>query len=156
MAENVSTSDPGLSGASAITRGVARYFWQAGWSCVREVALPNGRRADLIALSRRGEIALVEVKSGLPDFRSDMKWTEYLDFCDVFDFAVDSAFPLDCLPADVGVLVADPYGAERVRSGPRTALPPARRKAMVQRLARTAADRLMLLADPDFVPEHGL
>ncbi|MCP1336468.1 MmcB family DNA repair protein [Futiania mangrovi] len=156
MTDHAPFSEPDLSGAAAIARGVARYYWQAGWSCLREVSLPNGRRADLVALSRRGEIAIVEVKSGLADFQSDAKWGDYLEFCDVFDFAVDAAFPLGRLPQDVGVLIADAYGAARHLTGPRVALSPARRKAMVQRLARTAADRLMVLADPDFVPEHGL
>ncbi len=55
----------------AVTRGVARQFEDLGWAVVAEVALANGRRADLIALGDNGTIRIVEVKSGLPDFLSD-------------------------------------------------------------------------------------
>jgi hypothetical protein len=52
-------------------------------------------RADLLAHSLKGEITIVEVKSGWPDFAADHKkgkWKEYLAHCDRFFFAVPPDF----------------------------------------------------------------
>ena len=45
--------------------------------CVSELPLPSGRRADLVALGRGGEIWIVEIKSSIADFRADQKWMDY-------------------------------------------------------------------------------
>ncbi len=57
--------------------GAAPPFLALGYAPLAEVSLPNGRRADLMALGPRGEIAIAEVKSGLDDYRTDRKWAEY-------------------------------------------------------------------------------
>ena len=77
----------------AVTRGAARLLIALGHAPLAEVTLPNGRRADLVALGPRGEIAIAEVKSGAEDYRVDRKWGEYGPFCDVFYFAVAPHFP---------------------------------------------------------------
>ena len=56
--------------AQAIARGTARLLRSLGFSCVSELALPSGRRADLVALNERGEIWIVEIKSSLNDLRA--------------------------------------------------------------------------------------
>ena len=115
-----------------------------GWACVSEVTLANHRRADILAISARGEIMIVEVKSCLSDFASDQKWPEYLPWCDQFCFAVDGDFPIDRLPeeAQVGVIVADGFGGDFVREAEVDKLAGARRKAITLKFARLAADRL--------------
>jgi hypothetical protein len=47
-----------------VTRGAARLLADLGYTPLAEVCLPNGRRADLMALSARGEFMIIEVKSG--------------------------------------------------------------------------------------------
>ena len=42
--------------ALAIARGTARLLRSLGFSCISELPLPSGRRADLVALNERGEI----------------------------------------------------------------------------------------------------
>ena len=80
-----------------VTRGASRgCCWRWAIAPLAEVPLPNGRRADLMAIGPRGEIAIAEVKSGLDDYRTDRKWAEYAPFCDAFYFAVDAAFPRAC------------------------------------------------------------
>src|SRR6202000_3504765 len=81
----------------AVTRGAARLFVALGYAPLAEVVLPNGRRADIMALGPRGEIAIAEVKSSLEDYRTDRKWGEYAPFCDLFYFAVDPRFPRQAL-----------------------------------------------------------
>jgi hypothetical protein len=117
--------------------------------CLPEVALPNYRRADLMGISDKGELWIVEVKSSVEDFRADQKWPEYQDYCDRLFFAVSPEFPLDLLPETTGWIVADRFGAEILREAPELKLAAARRKVLTVNLARMATARLMDLADPD-------
>ncbi len=136
--------------ARAIARGVRRMFGAAGLATLDEVALPNGRRADLMTLSPDGSIQIVEIKSCVADFRADRKWPDYRDYCDALYFAVDLSTPLDILPADAGLIVADAYGASLARAAPEHRLQAATRRSMLLRFARLAAGRLYGLHDPDW------
>ncbi len=140
--------------AGAIQRGVRRLYAGYGAVSVTEFTLASGRRADVVVLRGDGTIDIVEIKSSLGDFRADGKWPDYREFCDRLLFAVDAAFPADILPADVGLIVADAYGAALVREPPVTGLAPARRKALTLRFAQAAAARLHALVDPDGA--HGM
>jgi hypothetical protein len=112
------------------------------------VPLANGRRADLLALDRSGQLTLVEIKSCRADFVADRKWRHYLDFCDRFYFAVGPGFPLDLLPPEEGLILADRFAGEILRQGPLRALGAARRKALLIRFGRASAARLQALLDP--------
>ncbi len=126
---------------SAVTRGAARVMLALGYAPLLEVTLPNGRRADIMALGPRGQIAIVEVKSGLEDFRVDRKWGDYAPFCDAFYFAVAPEFPPGVLPDDPGLIVADAFGGAVAREAPVTPLSGPRRKALTLAFARLAALR---------------
>ncbi|HEX4181588.1 MAG TPA: DNA repair putative endonuclease MmcB [Caulobacteraceae bacterium] len=125
----------------AVTRGAARLLIALGYAPLMEVTLPNGRRADLMAVGPRGEIAIAEVKSGLEDYRVDRKWGEYGPFCDAFYFAVAPHFPREILPEGPGLIVADAFGGAVLVEAPLTSLAPARRKALTLAFARLAALR---------------
>ena len=126
---------------AAVTRGAARFLTALGYAPLAEVTLPNGRRADLMALGPKGEIFIVEVKSGVEDFRTDQKWHEYRPYCDAFAFAVSPEFPRDILPEEPGLVVADGFGGAILRDAPVTPLAGARRKALTLAFARLAALR---------------
>lgn len=134
--------------ACDLLRGVGRALAEADQAVIAELPLGNGRRADMAAINRGGAITLVEVKSCRADFHSDRKWHEYLPYCDRFYFAVGRDFPLDLLPPEEGLILADRFGAEIVREARLRALSPARRKAMLIRFGRAAAGRLRMLVDP--------
>jgi hypothetical protein len=127
----------------AVTRGAARLFIALGYAPLAEVTLPNGRRADLMALGPRGEIAIAEVKSGLEDYRVDQKWGEYGPFCDLFYFAVAPHFPREILPQGPGLIVADAFGGAVLVDAPAIPLAPARRKALTLAFGRLGALRTM-------------
>jgi hypothetical protein len=131
-----------------VCRGVCRLMRDLGHACIAEMPLPNGRRADVVALAQNGDLWIVEVKSSVEDFRTDHKWPEYRDFSDALYFAVAPAFPVELLPADAGLILADRYGGEVVRAAPETRLAPARRKAMTLRFAHCAALTLQAVLDP--------
>jgi hypothetical protein len=131
-----------------LARGVSRHLLGHDFVTLEEVVPAPGLRVDVMGLGPRGEIWVVECKSGRADFMTDRKWQGYLDWCDRFFWAVDAGFPTDLLPQDTGLILADGYGAEILRMGPEMPLAAARRKAMVQKFARQAALRLQALRDP--------
>jgi hypothetical protein len=134
--------------ASAIRRATARLCLRLGWAPLHEVSLPNGRRADIVALRPDGCFACIEVKSGPRDFLTDVKWEDYREFADELFFAVDADFPQAILPAETGLIVAAGLEAEVLREAPAHPLPTARRRALLQRFALLAAGRLAMLEDP--------
>ena len=141
MAEII--EDPGLSpGAAEIARGVLRLMSNHGYAGVTEMTLANGRRADVAAIGPGGEISIIEIKSSVADFRSDLKWPEYRPFCDRFYFAVGQDFPHDLIPEDTGLIIADAFGGAVIREADCEKLVAARRKAVTLRFARLAATRL--------------
>ncbi len=133
---------------SAIRRAAARLCRALGWAPLHEVALPNGRRADILALKPDGGFVCIEVKSGAPDFLADSKWPEYRDFSDCLYFAVDENFPLPLIPTDAGLIATAGLEAEILREPPLHPLAPARRRALLHRFATLAACRLENLTDP--------
>src|SRR4051812_20157117 len=106
----------------AVTRGAARLVAALGWAPVFEAPLPNGRRADIMAVSPKGEFAIVEVKSSVPDYLCDQKWTEYAPYCDRFYFAVAPEFPREILAKGPGLIVADGFGGSILIESPVTPL----------------------------------
>lgn len=124
-----------------------------GWAPLHEVRLANGRRADILALQPGSGFVCIEVKSGLRDYLSDEKWTEYQPFCDQFYFAVDTDFPSGLLPTETGLIVCADREADIVRDPLAVRLAPARRKAMLERFACLAAGRLAALEDPTGVAD---
>ncbi len=134
--------------AAEICRGVIRALAAHGLTGLIEVTLPNGRRADIMALSPTGTIWIIEIKSSLVDFQVDQKWPEYRDYSDALFFAVAPDFPQEILPTDTGLIVADRFGGEMIRQAPEHRLAPARRKAVTLHYARLAAARLSTAFDP--------
>jgi hypothetical protein len=127
---------------AALARGVTRLVLDHGFAPLQEVPLANGRRADVMALGSQGEIWIVETKSCLADYAVDLKWPDYLEYCDRFFFGVTEDFPQHVLPSDAGLIVADGFGGAVLRMGPLTPLAPARRKAVILQFARLGAGRL--------------
>ncbi|HLS68294.1 MAG TPA: MmcB family DNA repair protein [Kiloniellales bacterium] len=146
--ESASETAEGRERAQLLCRGVCRLLEELGYVSLTEFTLASGRRVDVMALGRDGQLLAIEVKSCLADFRADSKWPEYREWCEGLYFAVPPEFPQDVLPHDCGLMVADPWGAEILRSPARRPLAPARRKALTLRFARAAGQRLGRLLDP--------
>ena len=144
------TDDPfcAASPGQALARGTCRCLAGHGFTCLTEMPLRPGLRVDVMALGPKGELWIVECKSGRADFTSDRKWRGYLDWADRFFWAVDAEFPVEILPEDTGLILADRFGAEVLRPAPELKLAPARRKSVIQDFARTAARRLQARLDP--------
>lgn len=134
--------------ARAVARGTGRLLLSLGFSCVSELPLASGRRADLVALHGRGEIWIVEIKSSIADFRTDQKWREYRMHCDRLLFATSLEVPQEIFPEDAGLIIADGFGGLLVREAPEHRLAAATRKSMMMSFARAASLRLQALADP--------
>ena len=135
--------------ALAVARGTTRLLHLLGFTVVSELPLPSGRRADLTALGRAGEMWIVEIKSSIADFRADQKWMDYRLHCDRLFFATTLEVPCDIFPKDTGLIVADAFGASIVCEAPEHRLHTATRKSLLLSFARAAAARLSALADPE-------
>ena len=135
--------------ALRVQRGAMRMLRERhDMACYAEVSLANGRRADILAVGPKGEIWIVEIKSSLIDFQVDRKWPEYRDFSDRFFFAKPPELDAAIFPETEGLIVADGHDGAILRDSPDTPLAPARRKALMLKLARLGADRIHLLMDP--------
>lgn len=135
--------------AQRLARGVCRALGALGYAALTEFPLISGRRVDVIAINGAGETVVVEIKTSPADYRADRKWSEYLDFCDAFFFAVPAAFPVALLPPDCGLMVADDYGADILRRPAVQPMNGSRRRAQTLRIAFAAMQRLGRLIDPE-------
>jgi len=142
--------------APFLARGACRALELLGYVSLVEFPLANGRRADILALGKTGDLVIVEIKISVADFRADRKWIAYRDFSDRLYFAVPRGFPRALIPDECGLMVADPYGAAVLRGGAMTKLTAGRRRALTMRFARIAATRLRRHLDPDAVRLDGL
>jgi hypothetical protein len=134
--------------ALKVARGTARLLHALGFYVVSELPLASGRRADLVAVGRDGEIWIVEIKSSVADFRADNKWMDYRMHCDRLFFATTVEVPCEIFPPDTGLIVADAFGAQIVCEAPEHRLHAATRKSMTLAIARAASLRLQSLIDP--------
>ncbi|MGD9809782.1 MAG: MmcB family DNA repair protein [Sphingobium sp.] len=143
-----------LNGAAAVSRGVCRLLRRHDIFTVPEMPLRNGRRADLMGLAKNGDVVIVEIKCARGDLLGDAKWTDYLDHCDRFYWAVSPDLLCDelhqerFLPERSGLIVADAYDAEILRPAALHPLAASRRKVETLRVARQAMRRMLANADP--------
>ena len=143
-----------LKAAQAVARGICRLFARNDIWCLPEMPLRSSRRADLMGIDPKGQLVIVEIKVSRADLLGDGKWTDYLDHCDRFYWGLAPDLDRACmeteafLPERCGLIVADGYDAEILRPAPTVPLNAARRKAEVERLARTALRRHMASLDP--------
>ena len=134
--------------ASHAARGVCRLLDNMGFASLTEFSLGNGRRADVAGLDARGRLVLVEIKVSAADYKADHKWPEYLNYCDLFYFAVPEEFPRHLLnleataPDTIGLMIASRFDAVVIRPALERPLSAPRRKAETLRFARRSAQRL--------------
>jgi hypothetical protein len=133
--------------AQDVARGVSRLLLQEGFSPILEFTLANGRRLDVAALGVDGTMLGVEIKVAIGDLKGDAKWPEYLEFCELFYFAIPPDFPDELVPPTTGLIVADRFGGAIVRPSPVATIHASRRKAVTLRFAKVAAERLNMALD---------
>ena len=125
-----------------LARGVQRYLRRHhDFATLDEFSPSRGLRVDIVGIGPKGEIWVIECKSSRLDYMSDSKWQGYLEWCDRFFWAVDRQFPYDLLPENNGLIFADRHDAEIVRMGDECRLSPARRRKLLLKFARNAAER---------------
>ena len=139
--------------ATEVARGVTRLLCRHDLFAICEMPLPNGRRADIMAIDAKGGLTIVEIKVAKSDLVGDGKWRDYLDYCDRFYWAVPPSLAgilseERYLPGEAGLIVADRYDAAIARDAAHRPMAPARRKAEVLHFARRAARRLAAQIDP--------
>lgn len=73
-----------LQAGQLLARGVCRHLLTHNFTSLEEFTPERGKRVDVMAIGPKGEIWVIECKSGREDFRSDHKWRGYLEWCDRF------------------------------------------------------------------------
>ena len=93
-------SDPFLPALPGVrlARGVCRALRALDFATVEEMVPTPGLRVDVMALGPKGELWVIECKSGRADYLADRKWQGYLEWCDRFFWAVDADFATDLWP----------------------------------------------------------
>src|SRR5260370_28509471 len=134
--------------ALAIARGTTRLLRSLGFSCISELPLPSGRRADLVAINERGEIWIVEIKSSIEDLRTDQKWHDYRMHCDRLFFAFTQDLSCEIFPEQTGLIVADAYGAYMPCEAPVHRLPAPTPKPMTVRVAVPPVEPILRIVRP--------
>ena len=130
--------------AMMVRRGLQILLDEMRHATLPELVLANGRRADLVTVSEKGEIWIIEIKTSIEDFRVDCKWPDYRAYCDRLFFATHREVPLDIFPEECGLLLSDGYGAHLMRDAPDHRLAPATRKSLMLNFSRAAARRLLM------------
>ncbi|WP_281976951.1 MmcB family DNA repair protein [Pseudorhizobium flavum] len=130
--------------AMMVRRGLQILLDEMRHATLPELVLANGRRADLVTVSEKGEIWIIEIKTSVEDFRVDCKWPDYRAYCDRLFFATHREVPLDIFPEECGLLLSDGYGAHLMRDAPCHRLAPATRKSLMLNFSRAAARRLLM------------
>src|SRR5271155_41746 len=120
--------DCAMTNAADVARGVSRLLMQEGFSPILEFSLANGRRLDVAALGPDGTVVGVEIKVAIGDLKADGKWPDYLEFCELFYFAIPPDFPDEFVPEGTGLIVADRYGGAIVRPSSIAQIHASRRK----------------------------
>ena len=131
-----------------LARGVSRHLASLNFVTIEEFVPERGKRVDVMALGPKGEFWIIECKSSRSDLISDTKWTGYREWCDRYFWAVDAQFPIELLPDDTGLIIADAYNAEIIRDSLEVKISGARRNSLTRRFARHAAQRLQSFRDP--------
>lgn len=128
--------------AGDIAQGVCRLFSNMRFAPLTEFPLSNNRRVDVIGLHKDSRFLVAEIKASERDFRTDGKWPEYLSHCDEFYFAVAGGFPLELIPEEAGIIVADAFHGAIVRPAPKRKMNGTRRRNQILKFGLKAAQRL--------------
>jgi hypothetical protein len=79
-----------------LTMAALMYWTKKKYAVYKEIGIERwGRqRADLLAVSLKGDLVIVEVKSGYADYKADCKWPRYLGKAHRFYFAISESLYL--------------------------------------------------------------
>ena len=127
-----------------VARGVSRLLIQEGFSPILEFTLANGRRLDVAALGADGTLLGVEIKVAIADLKGDTKWPDYLEFCELFYFAIPPDFPDELVPRRHGPDRRGPLRRRHRAAFADRRSHASRRKAVTLRFAKVAAERLAM------------
>lgn len=125
------------STADTLKRMSVMHWVKRGFSCsVEQGVLRGGRlRADVIAMNLRGELIITEIKSCRADFVSDLKWEQYLPYCDKLYMCWPKDFGIQ-LPKHVGLLLPNTRGhLSVVKNATATSMVGKVRKELIIRMA---------------------
>lgn len=66
-----------------------RWLYNRGYVAVTELTIGE-HRCDVIGYNEEGRICIIEAKASIDDYRRDIKWREYLPYCDEYYSVINS------------------------------------------------------------------
>lgn len=126
-----------------LTKAAVGYFVKKNFGVNVEIAvIPWGRRrADVMAVDRKGHIVICEVKSCKEDYATDKKWHTYLNFCHQFYFVMCKQtwekVGSSITNKDAGVMILSPISGflKVVKNAPKRKLDEKTQRDLILRLA---------------------
>lgn len=130
----------------SLKKAVGFYYVKKRYAVNFEIGLDKrGRfRADVLAMTIHGYLVIVETKQSVQDFKTDLKWHNYQQYCNKFYFAFlpDTWSKVKTLiPKGIGVMVlSEASGRMKVlRKAHHHELPKGNQKKLVLRMAYRGA-----------------
>jgi hypothetical protein len=145
------------SGAGS-RRAIPQFAMSEAWSnalrdgFAEEVVPAPGLRVDVMALGPKGEVWVIECKSGPGGLSCGPQVAGLSGLVRPVLLGGGRNFPTEILPEGTGLILADGYDAEIVRMGPETALAPAPAQGDAAEVRPPRRARLQALRDPGVSP----
>ena len=125
-----------------VTDAIARSCFEQGDELLREFELSVKRRVDLVTISDKGWITIIEIKLSVAVFRSDKKWNKYIEWADQFYFGVAHNFPIEILTKEHSIITTDGFDIYKAQPSPVQKLNGSRRNTPVRKLAKASIRRI--------------
>lgn len=134
-----------LEAANSVKASVSRYYTKKRYCVNTEVGLNKwgALRADVIALSMKREIIIVEVKSSVADFKGDDKYENYKPYCNKLYIAAPEHVALKIrklIAPGVGLMALTDSKIKVIKSASRQNMDPTIVLNIITRLAFRNAD----------------
>ena len=78
---------------------------EKGYSPIQQLSFPNGQRLGVAAIGPGGQILEVKIQVALANLCGNGKWPDYLDYCDLFYFAMPPNLPHAHVPHETGLIM---------------------------------------------------
>ena len=133
-----------------ILRNTMRFLSNKGYKMITEFALPNKKRVDLIGINREKKIIIIEVKSNFMSIKKDKKWENYLNYCNLFYFALSEVPEKFKFKKKIGFIKSTRLETKIVKDCEYIKMKKLKKNKIIFNFAASAASKFHRLVDPFF------
>ena len=133
-----------------ILRNTMRFLSNKGYKMITEFALPNKKRVDLIGINREKKVIIIEVKSNFMSIKKDKKWENYLNYCNLFYFALSEVPEKFKFKKKIGFIKSTRLETKIVKDCEYIKMKKLKKNKIIFNFAASAAYKFHRLVDPFF------